>query len=94
MCEKKTNIKYLIEQILILITCELIWEKQNLYKLVESEPIQLAPTTVIYGVTLVFYECGFVSYQDTLFDAMNHNYFKNCYIECEVDFIYDNDQCY
>jgi len=56
------------------------------------KPIPPAPTTTIYGDKSVFYECGFVSYQDTLFDARNRHYFKDWYVEGEVDFIYGNDQ--
>jgi len=67
---------------------------QNSYNLVGSEPIQPAPAAAIYGDKSVFYECGFVSYQDTLFDAMNRHYFKDCYIKGEVDFIYGNGQSY
>jgi len=79
---------------LFLIICELIWEMQNSYNLVGSESIQLAPVAVMYSDRSVFYDCGFVSYQNTLFDAMKHHYFKDCYFEGEIDFIYGNDQSY
>ncbi|KAK7371980.1 hypothetical protein VNO80_05347 [Phaseolus coccineus] len=67
---------------------------QNSYNLVGSEAIEPAPAAAIYGDKSVFVECGFVSYQDTLFDAKGRHYFKNCYIEGEVDFIYGNGQSY
>lgn len=67
---------------------------QNSYNLVGSETIEPAPAAAIYGDKSVFVECGFVSYQDTLFDAKGRHYFKNCYIEGEVDFIYGNGQSY
>ncbi|CAJ1971451.1 unnamed protein product [Sphenostylis stenocarpa] len=58
------------------------------------EPIQPALAAAIYGDKSVFFKCGFVSYQDTLFDAMARHYFKDCYIEGEVDFIYGSGQSY
>jgi len=61
---------------------------------VESKPIQPALSTTIYGDKSIFYEFGFASYWYTFFDAMNCHYFKDCYIEGEVDFIYGNGQCY
>lgn len=37
-----------------------------------------------------FYGCGFYGNQDTLNDQMGRHYFKNCYIEGEIDFIFGN----
>ncbi|KOM46726.1 hypothetical protein LR48_Vigan07g043000 [Vigna angularis] len=71
------------------------WVKiHNSYNLVGSETIEPAPATAIYGDKSVFIKCGFESYQNTLFDAQGRHYFKNCYIEGEVDFIYGNGQSY
>ena len=46
----------------------------------------------IYGDKSSFYECGFVGFQDTLWDVSGRHYFKNCYIEGGVDFIWGNGQ--
>ncbi|WVY90904.1 hypothetical protein V8G54_036418 [Vigna mungo] len=67
---------------------------QNSYNLVGSEAIEPAPAAAIYGDKSVFIKCGFESYQDTLFDAQGRHYFKDCYVEGEVDFIYGNGQSY
>ncbi|XP_021737352.1 probable pectinesterase 55 [Chenopodium quinoa] len=45
-----------------------------------------------YGDKHAFYSCGFVGYQDTLWDDHGRHYFKSCYIEGAVDFIFGNGQ--
>ncbi|RDX75768.1 putative pectinesterase 10, partial [Mucuna pruriens] len=67
---------------------------ENSFNLVGSQLILPAPAAAVYGDKSVFFKCGFVSYQDTLFDAMGRHYFKDCYIQGEVDFIYGNGQSY
>ncbi|XP_020221848.1 putative pectinesterase 10 [Cajanus cajan] len=67
---------------------------ENSFNLMGSQPIQPAPAAAIYGDKSVFLECGFKSYQDTLFDELGRHYFKNCYIQGEVDFIYGGGQSY
>ncbi|XP_043717875.1 putative pectinesterase 52 [Telopea speciosissima] len=46
----------------------------------------------IQGNKIFFYDCSFISVQDTLFDCSGLHYFKNCYIEGAVDFIFGNGQ--
>lgn len=48
----------------------------------------------IYGDKSAFYGCGFIGYQDTLWDALGRHYFNNCYIEGSVDFIFGDGQSY
>ncbi|KAK4768388.1 hypothetical protein SAY87_003529 [Trapa incisa] len=48
----------------------------------------------VYGDRSLFYECGFVGFQDTLFDVMHRHYYKSCYIEGSIDFIFGNGQSY
>jgi len=67
---------------------------QNSFNLVGSQSIAPAPAAAIYGDKSVFFKCGFVSYQDTLFDSKGRHYFKDCYIGGEVDFIYGSGQSY
>lgn len=42
----------------------------------------------ITGDTAAFYGCHFVSGQDTLYDHQGRHYFKDCYIEGSIDFIF------
>ncbi|KAL2316712.1 hypothetical protein Fmac_030588 [Flemingia macrophylla] len=67
---------------------------KNWFDLMGSQSIQPAPAAAIYGDKSVFFKCGFISYQDTLFDEMGRHYFKDCYIQGEVDFIYGGGQSY
>jgi pectinesterase len=39
-----------------------------------------------------FYSCGFYGAQDTLCDDIGRHYFKNCYVEGSIDFIFGNGQ--
>ncbi|KAJ4957390.1 hypothetical protein NE237_024501 [Protea cynaroides] len=39
-----------------------------------------------------FLECGFYAFQDTLWDVVGRHYFRNCYIQGAVDFIWGNGQ--
>ena len=41
-----------------------------------------------------FFICDFIGYQDTLFDVMGCSYYKDCYIEGELDFIFVNEQSF
>ncbi|CAK8561005.1 unnamed protein product [Lathyrus sativus] len=40
----------------------------------------------------VFYSCGFLGVQDTLFSDMGRHYFKKCLIQGGIDFIFGNGQ--
>ncbi|KAM6581996.1 hypothetical protein CsatB_008998 [Cannabis sativa] len=42
----------------------------------------------IAGNKGAFYDCRFIGFQDTLCDDMGVHFFKNCYIEGTVDFIF------
>eukprot|EP00249_Psilotum_nudum_P004591 c18098_g1_i1 orf=263-934(+) len=37
-----------------------------------------------------FYDCRFYGYQDTLYDHKGRHYFKNCYVDGSIDFIFGN----
>ena len=43
---------------------------------------------------MAFYKCGFYGAQDTLFDAIGRHYFKKCYIEGSIDFIFGHGQSF
>ncbi|KAK7276885.1 hypothetical protein RIF29_18031 [Crotalaria pallida] len=53
-----------------------------------------APAAAIFGDKSVFFNSGFIGFQDTLLDSNGRHYFKNCYIQGEVDFIYGQGQSY
>ncbi|TKY57342.1 pectinesterase 55 [Spatholobus suberectus] len=59
-----------------------------------SEPIKPAAAARVYGDKSFFFKCNFIGYQDTLFDVMGRHYFKDCYIQGEVDFIFGGGQSY
>ena len=40
--------------------------------------------------TVAFYGCRFLGAQDTLYDHVGRHYYKDCYIEGSVDFIFGN----
>ncbi|XP_022925076.1 probable pectinesterase 53 [Cucurbita moschata] len=44
----------------------------------------------ISGDTAAFYGCRFLGAQDTLYDHLGRHYYKDCYIEGSVDFIFGN----
>ncbi|XP_020224760.2 probable pectinesterase 66 [Cajanus cajan] len=48
----------------------------------------------IYGDKTFLLRCSFIGYQDTLFDVIGRHYFKDCYIQGEIDFIFGNGQSY
>ncbi|XP_024020258.1 putative pectinesterase 52 [Morus notabilis] len=48
----------------------------------------------IYGDKSAFIECGFIGFQDTLWDATGRHYFSNCYFEGAIDFIFGFAQSY
>ncbi|KAK4778436.1 hypothetical protein SAY86_005964 [Trapa natans] len=58
------------------------------------QKVKPAVAARVYGDKSLFYECGFVGFQDTLFDVMNRHYYKSCYIEGSVDFIFGDGQSY
>ncbi|XP_045787280.1 putative pectinesterase 10 [Trifolium pratense] len=48
----------------------------------------------IHGDKTAIFDCSFIGYQDTLLSAKGRQYFKNCYIQGEVDFICGDGQSY
>ncbi|XP_024019117.1 LOW QUALITY PROTEIN: putative pectinesterase 10 [Morus notabilis] len=48
----------------------------------------------IYGDKSAFIECGFIGFQDTLWDATGRHYFSNCHFEGAIDFIFGFAQSY
>ncbi|KAL8152549.1 hypothetical protein V2J09_010309 [Rumex salicifolius] len=46
----------------------------------------------IYGDKSAFYNCRFEGIQDTLWDVVGRHYYKSCYIEGAVDFIWGTGQ--
>ena len=40
--------------------------------------------------TAAFYGCKFLGAQDTLYDHVGRHYYKDCYIEGSIDFIFGN----
>ncbi|CAO2813460.1 unnamed protein product [Amaranthus hypochondriacus] len=44
----------------------------------------------VAGDKAAFYGCRMISYQDTLLDDVGTHYYKNCYIEGAIDFIFGN----
>lgn len=40
--------------------------------------------------TAAFFGCRFLGAQDTLYDHLGRHYYKDCYIEGSVDFIFGN----
>ncbi|KAK7843974.1 putative pectinesterase 52 [Quercus suber] len=57
-----------------------------------GDPIARAVAARIYGDKSAFFECGFVGFQDTLWDVQGRHFFKNTYIEGGVDFIWGSGQ--
>lgn len=44
----------------------------------------------IEGDQCAFYGCGFYGAQDTLLDDRGRHFFKNCFIQGSIDFIFGN----
>jgi len=53
-----------------------------------------AVAATICGDKSAIYHCGFLGYQDTLWDRTGRHYFKNCYIQGDVDFIFGEAQSF
>lgn len=49
---------------------------------------------MIEGDKAQFYNCSFISGQDTLYDKQGRHYFKDCYIRGNIDFIMGDGQSY
>ncbi|KAJ0248488.1 putative pectinesterase 52 [Hirschfeldia incana] len=57
-----------------------------------SWKIKPAVALSVYGDKSAFYDCEFLGLQDTLWDVQGRHYFKNCYIEGAIDFIFGSGQ--
>ena len=53
-----------------------------------ANPIRTAVAAKISGDKSAFYRCGFLWFQDTLWDVQGRHYFKLCTIQGAVDFIF------
>ncbi|RHN57487.1 putative pectinesterase [Medicago truncatula] len=53
-----------------------------------------AVAATISGDKSAIFNCGFLGYQDTLWDRTGRHYFKNCYIQGDVDFIFGEAQSF
>ncbi|XP_043710318.1 probable pectinesterase 55 [Telopea speciosissima] len=57
-----------------------------------GNPIMQSVAVEVVGDKSSFHRCSFFGFQDTLWDVKGRHYFKNCYIEGAVDFIWGNGQ--
>ncbi|CAH8377514.1 unnamed protein product [Eruca vesicaria subsp. sativa] len=64
----------------------------NIISLVPYKKIKVAPAIILTADKASFYGCRFISVQDTLADFAGRHYFKNCYIEGAIDFIWGGGQ--
>ncbi|KAL1194199.1 putative pectinesterase 10 [Cardamine amara subsp. amara] len=60
--------------------------------IIPYEEIKVAPSIILMADMAWFYGCNFISVQDTLADLLGRHYFRNCYIEGAIDFIWGNGQ--
>ncbi|KAK3194304.1 hypothetical protein Dsin_025614 [Dipteronia sinensis] len=59
---------------------------------IDQTQVTQALAARIYGDKSAFYDCAFIGLQDTLWDVQGRHYFKNCYIEGGIDFIFGSGQ--
>ncbi|KAM1262334.1 hypothetical protein ACFX2J_027283 [Malus domestica] len=64
----------------------------HLIEPIASKRTTWAPAALIQSDKASFYQCSFVSLQDTLTDFKGRHYFYNCFIEGAMDFIWGNGQ--
>ncbi|CAN6971517.1 unnamed protein product [Brassica rapa subsp. trilocularis] len=64
----------------------------SIASVVPYKKIKVAPSIVLLADKAWFYGCSFISVQDTLADLVGRHYFKNCYIEGAIDFIWGGGQ--
>ncbi|KAL3634389.1 hypothetical protein CASFOL_021443 [Castilleja foliolosa] len=57
-----------------------------------SNGMRPALAAMIKGDKSAFYRCGFIGFQDTLWDVQGRHYFKHCTIQGAVDFIFGGGQ--
>ncbi|XP_054824774.1 putative pectinesterase 52 [Prosopis cineraria] len=80
--------------IVVGITFENSFDLSTESRLEQNARVVPALATRIYGDRSAFLDCGFLGFQDTLWDVQGRHYFKNCYIQGAVDFIFGNGQSY
>ncbi|MFA7485125.1 MAG: pectinesterase family protein [Phycisphaerae bacterium] len=51
-------------------------------------PVGQALAIAIFGDRVIFRNCRFLGWQDTIFDQTGRHYYENCYIAGHVDFIF------
>jgi pectinesterase len=57
-------------------------------------PVGQALAITVIGDRIVFRNCRFLGWQDTLLDQTGRHYYENCYIEGHVDFIFGGGTAY
>jgi hypothetical protein len=68
-----------------------VWEVQNTAQAPRPGAVGgQAVALRISGDKAAFYGCRFLGHQDTLYDHQGRHFFKNCYIEGTVDFVFGN----
>ncbi|KAE9619684.1 putative pectinesterase [Lupinus albus] len=67
---------------------------ENTFRNSEGSHFTEAPAAAIFGDKTALYKSGFIGFQDTLLDSNGRHYFKDCYIQGEVDFIFGTGQSY
>ncbi|WCJ22342.1 Pectin lyase-like superfamily protein [Euphorbia peplus] len=65
---------------------------KNSYNMGVKKELKQAAAARIKGDKSAFYKCGFLGVQDTLWDEQYRHYFKDCYIEGSIDFIFGKAQ--
>lgn len=66
------------------------WRKNNAPEPVPGEADAQAVALRIEGDQAAFYGCGFYGAQDTLLDDKGRHFFKDCFIQGSIDFIFGN----
>ncbi|EPS72327.1 hypothetical protein M569_02438, partial [Genlisea aurea] len=64
------------------------------YPLSPNVPVMAAPAALVMGDRVVFYRCGFVGFQDTLWDERGRHYYRLCTIQGFADFIFGQGQSF
>jgi pectinesterase len=62
--------------------------KQNTAYIPNGSEVDQAVALRVTGTKAAFYNCSFYGVQDTLYDHKGLHYFKNCFIQGSVDFIF------
>ncbi|KAL4305373.1 hypothetical protein AHAS_Ahas16G0071800 [Arachis hypogaea] len=65
---------------------------KNTYNTVDTGKVLQAVAARVHEDKIAFYDCEFIGVQDTLFDSYGRHYYKGCYIQGGVDFIFGSAQ--